>query len=147
MILTQFPYALLTKVDVSSMTGSLEVKAPFLDKNLIEFVWCLPDNTKIQFGERKRLLKSLTLKYLPKDIMYRKKMRLGIPLEEWFLKKLGSYGIELFKNSISEEMGYIKKRCFEKCLMKHKKTKKETTRLWLHLWLELWFKQNYDKIN
>ena len=146
-IKTQFPYALLTKVDVASMSSSLEVRAPFLDKELVEYCWRLPDKTKVYLGERKKLLKKLSLKYLPKDVIYRKKMGFGIPLEEWFLKKLGNFGIELFRNSIAEELGYIKKGTFEKFIIKHKITKKETTRLWLLLWLELWFKQNCDKIN
>lgn len=145
-IKTQFPYALLTKVDVASMSSSLEVRAPFLDKELVEYCWCLPDKTKIYLGERKNLLKKLSLKYLPKDVIYRKKMGFGIPLKEWFLNDLGEYGIEIFRNSISENLGYIKKNIFQHTLYKHKKTGKETTRLWLLLWLELWFKQNYCKM-
>ena len=143
----QFPYALLTKVDVSSMAASLEVRAPFLDKSLMEYVWCLPDNTKVKLGIRKRLLKSLGEKFLPKEIVYRKKMGFGIPINEWFTNKLGEYGREVFKNSISEDLGYIKKDFFHNTLIKHKKTKNETTRLWLLLWLELWFQKNQYKIS
>ena len=143
----QFPYALLTKVDVSSMAASLEVRAPFLDKSLMEYVWCLPDSTKVRLGVRKKLLKSLAEKYLPKKVIYRKKMGFGIPLKEWFLNDLGEYGREAFRNSLSEDLGYLKKNIFQDTLYKHKSTKKETTRLWLLLWLELWFKQNYGEIN
>ena len=143
----QFPYALLTKVDVSSMAASLEVRAPFLDKSLMEYVWCLPDNTKVKLGTRKRLLKSLGEKFLPKEIIYRKKMGFGIPINEWFTSKLGEYGREVFKNSISEDLGYIKKDFFHNTLIKHKKTKNETTRLWLLLWLELWFQKNQCNIS
>ena len=96
---------------------------------------------------RKKLLKSLGEKFLPKEVIYRKKMGFGIPLKEWFLNDLGEYGIEVFRNSLSEDLGYIKKNIFQDTLCKHAKTKKETTRLWLLLWLELWIKQNYDKIN
>ena len=79
-------------------------------------------------------------------MIYRKKMGFGIPLKEWFLSDLGEYGREIFRDSISENLGYIKKDIFQDTLYKHKQTKKETTRLWLLLWLELWFKQNYCKM-
>ena len=66
------------------MSSSLEVRAPFLDK-ISRILLELPDKTKVYLGEKK-LLKKLSLKYLPKDVIYRKKMGFGIPLEEWFLK-------------------------------------------------------------
>ena len=50
----------------------------------------------------------MSLKCLPKDVIYRKKMGFGIPLKEWFLSDLGEYGREIFRNSISENLGYIK---------------------------------------
>ena len=136
----QFPDALLTKVDVSSMAASLEVRAPFLDKQLMELVWTLPDETKLRWGVRKTLLKKIATSYIPKEVIYRPKMGFGIPLTEWFTKGLGDYGMTTFENSISEGLGFIKPNTFEKCLLKHKKTKTESTRLWLLLWLELWFK-------
>ena len=139
-IMYQFPDALLTKVDVASMAASLEVRSPFLDKQLVELSWTLPDNFKLRLGERKYLLKKLASSYLPKEVIYRSKMGFGIPITEWFIKDLGDYGMTTFENSISEGLGFIKPNTFEKCLLKHKKTKTEATRLWLLLWLELWFK-------
>jgi asparagine synthase (glutamine-hydrolysing) len=139
-IVYQFPDALLTKVDVASMAASLEVRSPFLNKQLVELTWTLPDNFKLRWGERKYLLKKLAKSYLPKEVIYRPKMGFGIPISEWFKSDLGDYGLSVFKESVAEELGYIKKHTFEKTLLEHKKSNLEATRLWLLLWLELWFK-------
>ena len=56
----------------------------------MEYVWCLPDSTKIRLRSRKKLLKSLAEKYLPKRLY--EKNGFGIPLREWFLNDLMRYG-------------------------------------------------------
>ena len=136
----KFPDALLTKVDVASMAASLEVRSPFLDKQLMELTWTLPDDFKLRWGERKYLLKMLARSYIPQEIIYRPKMGFGIPISEWFKSDLGEYGLSIFKESVAEELGYLKKHTFEKTFLEHKKTNLEATRLWLLLWLELWFR-------
>ena len=55
----QLPDAYLTKVDVASMAASLEVRAPFLDRDVVEQAWVLPDRTKLHWGGRKWMLKRL----------------------------------------------------------------------------------------
>lgn len=49
----QLPDAYLTKVDVASMAASLEVRAPFLDQQVLEMAWTLPDAVKLRWGRRK----------------------------------------------------------------------------------------------
>lgn len=136
----QFPDALLTKVDVASMAASLEVRAPFLDRHLMELAWSLPDRTKLRYGERKRLLKQLAAAYVPKDVVYRPKMGFALPLDIWFSGRLGDYAATLFAESVSVERGYVAPGVFEETLALHRRTGKEATRLWLLLWLELWFR-------
>jgi asparagine synthase (glutamine-hydrolysing) len=75
---------ILTKVDRASMAHALEVRVPFLDHKLVEWVSGLPSSLKIQGAEGKYMLKKALEPYLPNDIMYRRKMGFSIPLAEWF---------------------------------------------------------------
>ncbi len=75
---------ILTKVDRASMAHALEVRVPFLDHRLMEWVSGLPTDFKLRGGEGKFLLKRALEPYLPHDIMYRRKMGFSIPLAEWF---------------------------------------------------------------
>ncbi len=75
---------ILTKVDRASMAHALEVRVPFLDHKLVEWISGLPSSLKIQGAEGKYMLKKALEPYLPHDIMYRRKMGFSIPLAEWF---------------------------------------------------------------
>lgn len=75
---------ILTKVDRASMAHALEVRVPFLDHKLVEWISGLPSSLKIQGAEGKYMLKKALEPHLPHDIMYRRKMGFSIPLAEWF---------------------------------------------------------------
>jgi asparagine synthase (glutamine-hydrolysing) len=137
----QLPDAYLTKVDVASMAASLEVRAPFLDHTLMELAWEMPDNTKLNWGRRKYLLKRLAASHVPRDIIYRPKMGFAMPLAEWFSGRLGDFAGSMFQKSHAVEEGYIKENSFQKALNRHKLMGGEETRLWSLMWLELWFRQ------
>ncbi|MGH7738950.1 MAG: asparagine synthase (glutamine-hydrolyzing) [bacterium] len=85
---TWLPDDLLNKVDRMSMAASLEARVPYLDHRLVEFAFSLPSSMKLKGGEGKYLLKRAAQKYLPKDIIYRKKQGFGVPLGPWFKKEL-----------------------------------------------------------
>ncbi len=74
---------ILCKVDRSSMMNSLEVRAPFLDLELVEFVMSLPHSYKYKKGITKYILKKSLESELPHDILYRKKKGFGIPIASW----------------------------------------------------------------
>jgi len=75
---------ILTKVDRASMAHALEVRVPFLDHKLMEWVSGLPVDYKLRGSEGKFMLKQALEPHLPHDIMYRRKMGFSIPLAEWF---------------------------------------------------------------
>ena len=82
---------ILHKVDKATMSVSLEGREPFLDHRIIEFISRLPTEMKIKTGDKKWLLKTITHKYIPKEIMDRPKMGFGIPLEKWLKGGLKNY--------------------------------------------------------
>lgn len=74
---------ILPKTDRASMLVSLEVRAPFLDNDLVDFVRCLPYQLKYRRGNRKYLLKKSLAGILPRDILARPKKGFGIPIAGW----------------------------------------------------------------
>lgn len=85
---TYLPGGILVKVDRMSMANSLEVRAPILDKEILEFAATLPSNLKFNNGEKKYLLKEAFKQDLPNDILYRKKMGFSVPLAQWLREEL-----------------------------------------------------------
>ena len=95
---------ILTKVDRATMSVGLEGREPFLDYRLVEFIATLPSELKYKDGVKKSLLKEITHKYLPKEMMDRPKMGFGVPIHEWFKDELKEYFLHyLDHNRLSKE--------------------------------------------
>lgn len=77
------PGDMLTKVDRMSMASSLEVRVPFLDHNIVDFVNSLPGSYKLNHGTTKRLLREAFRGELPDEVFQRPKRGFEIPLEGW----------------------------------------------------------------
>ncbi len=78
------PEDILVKVDRSSMANSLEVRAPMLDKDIIEYAFNqVPSKFKANTKDRKILLRKLGEKILPKNYDYQRKQGFDIPLNDW----------------------------------------------------------------
>jgi len=74
---------ILVKVDRASMAHSLEVRAPFLDHELVEWALNLPSPWKLRGSQGKRILKRALEPYLPHEVLYRPKMGFSPPLAAW----------------------------------------------------------------
>lgn len=83
------PEDLLRKTDTASMAVGLEVRAPFLAKELVEAALRTPIDILMPNGERKGLLKQVARKYLPDHIVDRPKQGFAIPIGEWFRSDYG----------------------------------------------------------
>ena len=88
---------ILVKVDRASMMHSLEVRTPFLDTRLAEYVNALPDSLKLHGSTTKYLLKQAMLgqngqpSLLPGEIITRKKKGFGIPVARWIRHELADF--------------------------------------------------------
>ncbi len=94
---------ILTKVDRATMSVSLEGREPLLDYRLIEYVSRLNSNLKIKNGNKKYLLKEITHKYIPKEMMDRPKMGFSTPIIGWFQKELKDYLVDYFNEDFLKE--------------------------------------------
>ena len=97
---TYLPDDVIVKVDRMSMAHSLEVRAPFLDKDVIEFAFSsVPSNQKISSdGRKKVLLKKVGATILPPDLDLERKQGFSIPLKSW----MNTYWNNYFKSAIEE---------------------------------------------
>jgi len=75
---------ILVKVDRASMLHSLEVRAPFLDCELVDFVRQLPSDVKLRGSTTKWILKQAASTLLPSNIVSRPKQGFGVPVGQWF---------------------------------------------------------------
>ncbi len=131
------------KVDRMSMANSLEVRAPILDYNVVEYAATIPSYLKYKNGEKKYILKRSFHEILPDDILYRKKMGFSVPLADWFrneIKELAASKLFMPSNGLSNffNIEEVKNVWYE-----HQEQKRDySSPLWSLLIFELWW-QNY----
>lgn len=82
------PNDMLTKVDKYSMANSLEVRVPFLDHRLVDYVSSLPEEYKIVKKQKKRILQDAFRSKLPEELYNRPKHGFEVPLLKWFRGEL-----------------------------------------------------------
>jgi asparagine synthase (glutamine-hydrolysing) len=83
-VLCYLPGDILAKVDRAAMAHGLETRAPFLDVDLVEFVWNLPWQVRFQDpGALKYLLRASSAQLWPKSVQRRSKQGFGAPVQNW----------------------------------------------------------------
>lgn len=98
------PNDMLRKVDLMSMAHGLEVRVPFLDHHLVDYVFQLPVSSKINAQLRKRILQDSFRDLLPAELYNRPKKGFEVPLLKWFRTSLSSLiKDDLLKDSFIEE--------------------------------------------
>jgi asparagine synthase (glutamine-hydrolysing) len=80
---TYLPGQLLTKIDQAGMMHGLEVRCPFLDRELAEFVFSLPEEYKSGGAAGKIILKDILEETMPRKFVLRKKQGFGAPIRRW----------------------------------------------------------------
>jgi asparagine synthase (glutamine-hydrolysing) len=78
------------RVDKMAMANAVEVRVPFLDRDLLDFALAAPESFKLRDGVSKEPLKRLAARLVGRDAVYRPKSGFGAPIEVWFRTELGS---------------------------------------------------------
>ncbi|MBV6642277.1 MAG: asparagine synthase (glutamine-hydrolyzing) [Cyclobacteriaceae bacterium] len=82
------PNDMLQKVDLMSMANSLEVRVPFLDHEVVQLAFNLPERFKVDGMKRKIILKEAFADMIPEELISRPKHGFEVPLLEWFRKEM-----------------------------------------------------------
>lgn len=81
---TAYLESLLVRQDKMSMAASVESRVPFVHAPLYTIVNGIPHDERCPGDSTKPILKRIAEKYLPKDLIYRRKIGLWLPYSEWF---------------------------------------------------------------
>jgi len=130
---TYLPNDILAKVDIASMANGLEVRCPFLDREVVDLALRMPTALRRDKAVLREAFKDL----LPASILTRGKMGFGVPLTEWLRGSL--------RPMLEDAMATLSKRGLLEAKELQKLTSEHLTgradhrdRLWLLLVLELW---------
>jgi asparagine synthase (glutamine-hydrolysing) len=129
---------ILVKVDRSSMMNSVEVRAPFLDKDVVEFAFSsVPSKLKVSKKQQKIILKKLAQRLLPPEFDLERKQGFSIPMNDW-LKK-GSFR-DFFVETLSCEDVVFDRKMIRKLFEGLDKGYNNGERLFALVQFELWRK-------
>ena len=136
---------ILTKVDRAAMFSSLEVRAPFLDVNVVEYVNHLPFNSKLKQFRSKYLLKELMQDKLPGTVVFRQKKGFGIPIAAWLRSDLRELVAESTATKTLSDIGlfnvdYVQRLVHEHEHMQHDHRMKLWTLICFVQWYKRWMK-------
>ncbi|MEO8148387.1 MAG: asparagine synthase (glutamine-hydrolyzing) [Bacteroidia bacterium] len=131
---------ILQKVDRASMAVSLEGREPLIDHRIIEWAAQLPSDFKLKNGTSKLILRDITHKYLPREIMERPKMGFNIPYESWFKNDLKKELIETLDEKNIQSGGFLNPKEVSVMLDSFfANAKVDFQRIWQIYNFQLWF--------
>lgn len=137
---------MLAKVDRMSMLASLETRAPFLSKEMVELAYRIPSYYKIRGRSQKIILKEAFSDLLPKGIIEQTKQGFGVPVGEWFKGPLKSTLLEELNLGRIEEQGIFRAEAVEKMLEEHfSEAENHGFRLWTLFVFQKWYNGFYKE--
>lgn len=129
---------LLERGDRMAMAASIENRPPFLDHHLVELAFRVDSALKVKDGSSKWIVKQVARRYLPANIVDRKKVGFRVPLDEWFRGELGDYAHDLLLGPSSFVLGYLDRKIIAGMLDDHRRRRRnEELRIWTLLGLEV----------
>lgn len=141
--MTYLPDDILVKVDRAAMAVSMETRAPFLDRQVVEFAWSLPMDMKIRNDNGKWLLRQLLDRHVPRGLMERPKMGFGIPLDAWLRGPLREWAEALLNPDRLRREGFLSPAPIRAAWHAHMAGKASYGyRLWSVLMFQAWLETN-----
>jgi asparagine synthase (glutamine-hydrolysing) len=142
------PDDLLMVGDKTSMANSIEARVPYLDYRLVEFIESLPPQHKLRHFEGKYLHKRALERWVPKEVVYRKKKGFANPVDLWLRSGMRKYTHELLLSGDSWVGRYFDGQFIARMLADHESGRRWNLRhIYLLLSFELWCRTFIDRPN
>jgi asparagine synthase (glutamine-hydrolysing) len=135
---------LLRDTDAMSMAHSLEVRVPFLDHHLVEFVTSLPGSVKRSNGQAKSLLVKAMGNLLPREVVFKPKQTFTLPWENWLRSELREE-VETELSEVAPSLRQsLNERSFERVWKDFQRGHTTWSRIWSLFVLNRWAKHHLD---
>lgn len=133
------PDNLLERGDRMSMAASLELRPPLLDHRLVDLAFRLPSEFKVRDGRTKWVLKEVARRYLPSEVVDRRKVGFRVPLDAWFRSQLRDSMWDRLTGRDSFVGQTFDRQAVRSLLERHESgTFNEESRIWTLMSLEVW---------
>lgn len=129
---------LLRNGDRTSMDASLELRTPFLDREVMKVAGLIPSDLRIKDGQQKYILRKAVADLIPAHVLNRKKLGFPVPIRFWLKDELYDWARDLILHSPTDQ--YFDKSYFLKLLDDHRAGKGDYSRkLWVIITFMTWY--------
>jgi asparagine synthase (glutamine-hydrolysing) len=123
------------------MAAGIEARPPLTDHRVVEFMFTLPPGLRIRGNTQKYLLKKLSERYLPSEVVYRPKAPFGSPLRAWMRGPLAPMVRDILSADSVKARGLYDSRYVTEMIEKDSRgTEDHSLTIWMLLTNELWFR-------
>jgi len=118
----------------------LEVRVPYLDHRVVEFVFTLPPDLKMRGFSTKVLLKKTFWNHLPREVQKRDKQGFSIPIKNWIRSELRSMMLDLLDENRIKQQGFFNPFYVSQLVDEHLKgVENHSHKLWALMVFEQWY--------
>lgn len=145
-LMTRMPDHLLVIVDRMCMAHSLESRSPLVDHKVVEYAASIPAELKLKGRNLKYFFKKVAARYLPRELIYRKKQGFSFPIGIWMRTELKTFLNNLFNQSRFVKLGIFNNAYIERLLLEHISGKFDHNyRIWILINLEIWYRLYFEE--
>jgi asparagine synthase (glutamine-hydrolysing) len=144
-VMTRLPDHLLVILDRMAMAHGLEGRSPYVDYKVVEFAASIPAQLKLKGRKLKYILRRVASRYLPPELIGRRKQGFGFPLAEWMRNELSGFIRGLMKESRFVQLGIFDGEEVRSILDEHIGGKRDHNfRIWILINLEFWYRLFFE---
>lgn len=138
---------ILLKADKMTMANSLELRVPFLDKEVFSVASRIPSDLKTANGTTKYILRKAAESFVPAHVLDRKKLGFPVPIRHWLKDEMNTWAKDIIRESNTEHLfnkQYLLKLLDEHCLGKADNSRKIWTVLMFMVWHQVYVEEKYS---
>ncbi|RDU36131.1 asparagine synthase (glutamine-hydrolyzing) [Neobacillus piezotolerans] len=138
---------ILLKADKMTMAHSLELRVPFLDKEVFSVASRIPADLKTANGTTKYILRKAAESFVPAHVLDRKKLGFPVPIRHWLKDEMNSWAKDIIRESNTDHLfnkQYVLKLLDDHCLGKADNSRKIWTVLMFMVWHQVYVEDKYS---